>query len=105
MADGDPDRAADVHRAALGPDPGSESAETFSARVAAGIGRIAAAHPDQRVVVVVHGGVIGEVLAQATGSRPWAFVGADNGSISRLVVTLDRWVLRGFNDTVHLAGL
>lgn len=82
--------------------PGSESGESFTARVRAGITRIAAAHPDQRVAVVVHGGVIGEVLAQATGSRPWAFVGADNASISRLVVTPDRWVVRGFNDTVHL---
>jgi probable phosphoglycerate mutase len=85
--------------------PGSESGEMFTARVGAGIRRIAAAHPDQRVVVVAHGGTIGEALSQATGSRPWAFVGADNGSISRLVVTADRWILRGFNDTVHLSGL
>jgi probable phosphoglycerate mutase len=85
--------------------PGSESGELFTARVAAGIRRIAGAHPDQRVVVVSHGGTIGEALSQATGSRPWAFVGADNGSISRLVVTPDRWILRGFNDTVHLRGL
>ena len=85
--------------------PGAEKAEVFGARVNAGIARIAAAHPDQRVAVVVHGGVIGEALAQATGSRPWAFVGADNASISRLVVTPDRWVLRGFNDTVHLGDL
>lgn len=85
--------------------PGAERAEAFAARVRAGISRIAAAHPDQRVAVVAHGGVIGEVLAQTTGSRPWAFVGADNASISRLVVAPDRWVLRGFNDTVHLAGL
>jgi probable phosphoglycerate mutase len=84
--------------------PGAEKAEVFAARVAAGITRIASAHPDERVAVVAHGGVIGEALAQATGSRPWAFVGADNASISRLVVTPDRWVLRGFNDTVHLAG-
>jgi len=83
--------------------PGAEKAEVFAARVAAGINRIAAAHPDQRVVVVAHGGTIGEALAQTTGSRPWAFVGADNASISRLVVSPDRWQLRGFNDTVHLA--
>ena len=66
------------------------------------IERIAAAHPDQRVVVVVHGGVIGEVLALAAASRPWAFVGADNASISHLVVTEHRWVVRRFNDTTHL---
>jgi probable phosphoglycerate mutase len=31
-------------------------------------------------------------------------VGADNTSISRLVVTEERWVLRSYNDTAHLAG-
>ena len=68
----------------------------------AGIERIANRHPDQRVVVVAHGGTIGEVLAQASGSEPWAFVGADNASLSHLVVTRDRWVVRRFNDTTHL---
>jgi len=82
--------------------PGAESGTAFAERVRRGILRIAAAHPDQRVVVVAHGGTIGEALAQATGSRPWAFVGADNGSISRLVVHGDRWTLRGFNDILHL---
>jgi len=42
------------------------------------------------------------VLALASGSRPFAFVTADNGSISRLVVSGDRWIVRGFNDTAHL---
>ena len=60
------------------------------------------AHPDERVLVVVHGGVIGEVLAQASGSRAWAFIGADNASISHVVVTDRRWVVRRFNDTTHL---
>jgi len=82
--------------------PGCEPLEQFGARVRAGIGRIAARHVDQRVVAVVHGGVIGEVLARATGSEPWAFVGADNGSLSHLVVTPNRWVVRRFNDTTHL---
>ncbi len=82
--------------------PGCEPVDGFAARVRAGIERIAAAHPDQRVVAVVHGGVIGEVLAQAAESRPWAFVGADNASISHIVVTGRRWVVRRFNDTTHL---
>ena len=84
--------------------PGAEPAPTFAARVRSSIERIAAAHPDQRVAVFAHGGTIGEVLAQATGSRPFAFVGADNASISHLVVTPQRWVLRRFNDTTHLDG-
>jgi probable phosphoglycerate mutase len=53
-------------------------------------------------VSVSHGGVIGQILAQATGSRPFAFNGADNASISHLVVLGDRWLLRRYNDTTHL---
>ncbi len=82
--------------------PGAEPAEAFAARVGGAIRRIAAAHPDQLVAVVSHGGVIGEALALATGSRPFAFLGADNASISRLVVTGGRWIVRGYNDTAHL---
>jgi len=82
--------------------PGCEPIDGFAARVRAGIERIATAHPDGRVLVVVHGGVIGEVLAQASGSRPWAFIGADNASISHIVATDRRWVVRRFNDTTHL---
>ncbi len=105
MADADPVAVRMIEQQRWDVIPGAEPAEVFAARVRLGIGRIAAAHPDQRVVVVAHGGTIGEVLAQATSSRPWAFVGADNASISRLVVLGDRWTLRGFNDVHHLAGL
>jgi probable phosphoglycerate mutase len=82
--------------------PGAEPADRFSARVRAAITRIATAHADQAVVVVSHGGVIGEVLGHATGARGFAFNGADNASISQLVVTADRWIVRRFNDTAHL---
>lgn len=85
--------------------PGAEAAEVFAGRVRGAIGRIAAAHPDQRVAVFSHGGVIGQVLAEASGSRPFAFAGADNASISHLVVVGDRWLLRRFNDTTHLDDL
>ena len=34
----------------------------------------------------------------------FAFVGPDNASISKLVVTSDRWIIRGYNDTAHLGG-
>ena len=42
------------------------------------------------------------MLALASGSRRFAFVGADNGFISRLVVHGERWTICGFNDTAHL---
>ncbi|HUC27131.1 MAG TPA: histidine phosphatase family protein [Streptosporangiaceae bacterium] len=82
--------------------PGAEPAAELTDRVRSAIERIASAHPGQRVAAFTHGGVIGEVLAMATGSRPFAFLGAENTSISRLVVTADRWIVRGFNDTAHL---
>jgi 2,3-bisphosphoglycerate-dependent phosphoglycerate mutase len=83
--------------------PGAEPTDAFDARVREGIGRIAAAHPDATVAAFVHGGVIGRVLATATGARGLAFAGADNGSLSELVVTPEgHWVVRGYNDISHL---
>ena len=82
--------------------PGAESSETLASRVRAAVERIAAAHPGQRVAAFTHGGVIGQALALASGSRPFAFLGAENASISRLVISGDRWIVRGFNDTAHL---
>ncbi|HEU5417165.1 MAG TPA: histidine phosphatase family protein [Streptosporangiaceae bacterium] len=82
--------------------PGAEPAAEFAARVRDAITRLAAAHPGQRIAAFTHGGVIGQVLALAAGSRPFAFIGADNASISRIVITGDLWIVRGFNDTAHL---
>jgi probable phosphoglycerate mutase len=82
--------------------PGAETMEALATRVRAGIDRIAAAHPDQRVAVFAHGGVIGMVASLATQGRPFAFVGADNGSITHLVVGEGGWILHRFNDTGHL---
>jgi probable phosphoglycerate mutase len=82
--------------------PGAETEDALRARVRAGIDRIAAAHPDELVMVVVHGGVIGTIMNLATGSTGFAFTGADNASISHLVVTPDRWIVRCYNDTTHL---
>jgi len=84
--------------------PGGESSDSLRARVRAAIGRIHARHPGERVVAVSHGGAIGAVLAEASGARTFAFAAADNASISHLVVLGDRWSVRRFNDTGHLAG-
>ena len=85
--------------------PGAEPAEEFAERVRRGLleSVVAAAGPGAVACAVVHGGVIGELARQATGSRPFAFVHADNCSITRLVVFAEsRWLLRSFNDTAHL---
>lgn len=83
--------------------PGAEPAATFAQRVRTAIRRIVAAHPDQRVAVFAHGGTIGQLMVEAVGGgRGFAFVGADNGSISHLVAVGEQWILRRFNDTSHL---
>jgi probable phosphoglycerate mutase len=86
--------------------PNAEPADSLSARVRAGVERIAElTGPDRVAVAVAHGGVIGEACRQATLSRPFAFVHSDNGSITRIVIGSDgRWLLRGFNDVCHLSN-
>lgn len=87
--------------------PGAEQDERFAERVRRGFDHVAReTGPDALGVAVVHGGVIAEMCRQATGSEPFAFLGADNTSINRFVIFADgRLRLRGFNDTGHLDGL
>lgn len=82
--------------------PGAETTAQLHARVRAGLLRIAAAHPDQLIAAVVHGGVIGAAMAMAAGSDAFAFNGAANGSISRLVIRGEEMTVRGYNDCAHL---
>lgn len=82
--------------------PGAETTAALKTRVRSSLLGIAARHPDQRVAAFVHGGVIGAALAIATGSRGFAFEGAANGSISRLVIDGETMRVRGFNDCAHL---
>lgn len=84
--------------------PGAEQQVDLAARVRSAIAKIAANHPDERVAVFAHGGVIGMLAALATGGRMFAFSASDNGSITHLVVHGDTWLLRGFNDTHHLGS-
>jgi probable phosphoglycerate mutase len=105
MAEGDPVALRAVEEERWDVIPGAETMESLTARVRAGVDAvIASAGPGRVVAAVVHGGIIGEICRQATDSRPFAFVHSDNGSLTRLVVFgPDRWLLRSFNDTAHLA--
>lgn len=85
--------------------PGAEPHEEFDTRVWRGFRRIVERHPDERVVVVAHGGVIGQLLHRITGSERFAFSGADNASISEVVASPERTILRRFNDVTHLEPL
>ena len=82
--------------------PGAESHATLNTRLTRALQRIHHRHPDQLVAAFVHGGVVGHILAHATGARPFAFNGCDNGSISHIVMLGNQIMVRRFNDTTHL---
>ncbi len=82
--------------------PGAESHAAFTQRLRTGIELMVGAHPDGRIAAFVHGGVISHLLHLASGATPFGFVGAENGSISELVILGDDWMVRRFNDTAHL---
>lgn len=84
--------------------PNAESFESLGGRLREGIEKIVAAvGPETTAVAFVHGAVIGQLCQLATASRPFAFVHADNCSITRIVVHADgKWLLRSFNDINHL---
>jgi 2,3-bisphosphoglycerate-dependent phosphoglycerate mutase len=102
VADGDPIALELYARQRWDVIPNGEPAADFEARVRRGIERIAAAHPDELVAAVVHGGVIGEAMNIASGATGFTFTGASNASITHLVIEPQRWVIRCYNDTGHL---
>jgi probable phosphoglycerate mutase len=87
--------------------PGAEPMDVFSARVASGIAHVAAAVGLAGVAIAVtHGAVIAEACRQATGSHAFAFLGAENASITRLVRHASgRLSLRSYNEASHLQVL
>lgn len=86
--------------------PNAESMDAFSDRVGRGMAHLVeAVGPRGVAVAFVHGGVIAEACRQATGSKAFAFLYAENASITRLVrMASGRWALITFNDTAHLEG-
>jgi 2,3-bisphosphoglycerate-dependent phosphoglycerate mutase len=85
--------------------PGAESMEAVAERVGRGMDAMfEAIGPGGTGVAVLHGGVIGDLCRQVTRSRNFAFIHADNCSITRVVqFSIGHRLLRSFNDTAHLA--
>lgn len=85
--------------------PGAETNAELTARCSTAVERIKTMHPNQRVVAFVHGGVIAALLSIATRGIVFGTAGADNGSIHRLCLTPEHWILRAFNDCGHLTDV
>jgi probable phosphoglycerate mutase len=84
--------------------PGAEPKAQFTRRVATGLAKIiAATSPSHSTVAVLHAAVIAELCHQATASRPFAFINAENASFTRFIIGPDqKLTLRSFNETPHL---
>jgi broad specificity phosphatase PhoE len=87
--------------------PNGESGTTFIARIFAGLGRIVSAHPNRRVVVVTHGGVIGSFVSRMESETATSFFPylVGNCSISTFAVSSDGTRCVAWNQRDHLEGL
>ena len=101
-ADGHPAYLRMVEDQDWGHIPGAETSAQLRDRCVAAMQRLHARHPDQRVVCVVHGGVISALLDRTVGAHGLTFWGAENASMHTIVVLGELWQLRRFNDTTHL---
>ncbi|WP_437692972.1 histidine phosphatase family protein [Sorangium sp. So ce176] len=86
--------------------PGGESYRELRARCLAAVCSIAAAHPGQRVLVVTHAGVIGQILGALHGIPParWEAFRPGNASLTAVSWQGERGVLLRFGDREHLDG-
>jgi probable phosphoglycerate mutase len=84
--------------------PGAESNAELGARVRLGLATVLdGIEPGRTGAAFVHGGIVGEICHQATGSRPFAFLHAENASLTRIVsFATGKLLLRSFNETAHL---
>ena len=86
--------------------PHAEDIAAFKARVEGTLGAIAAAHPDERVAVSCHGGVINAYLSRLFESPLDSLVTLRNASITVVRVAHGRPPLvLSVNDTAHLGEL
>jgi len=87
--------------------PNGESGTSFVTRIFEGMGRIVAEHPNQRVIVVTHGGVIGSWVARMAEASATSFFPylVHNCSISTFEVTDQGTTCIGWDQRDHLEGL
>jgi len=84
--------------------PSGESAVQFRDRVIAALERIAAGIAGKCVAVITHGGVLGMMYRQVTGTRldSRRSYSLHNASINRFLYSGERWSLEVWGDVAHL---
>jgi broad specificity phosphatase PhoE len=82
--------------------PYSESSHEFRKRVINAIEGIVATHPNQRVVVACHGGVINAYVGHVIGSRYDMFFRPAHTSINIIAAAEGVRALHRLNDVQHL---
>lgn len=86
--------------------PDGESWADLQRRVTLAFHEIAAAHPNDTVCVVGHGGTIRALLADALqlGFESARRLAMDNTGVTIIAGSGEKWRLRLFNDTHHISG-
>lgn len=109
QAEHDQPKAAKIRRDYLvdEPIPGGESIRQRFERVTGAVSDIAAHHRGGRVLVVSHGGPLGDCYRRATGSGIEARMKIDlfNASINEVDIDGDSWTLKSWAQTEHLAAI
>jgi len=89
------------------PIPDGESIRERYTRVVTCVEEIASAHKGERIVVVTHGGALGDCYRKATGlalDRPMD-VELYNCGLNTFVIDGQNWELESWGDIAHLAGI
>jgi len=87
--------------------PGGESIRERFERVTRAVADIAARHKGERVLVVSHGGPLGDCYRRATGKEIGERIKIDlfNASINRIRIGDDDWMLESWGEIDHLAAI
>src|SRR5262249_10835680 len=86
--------------------PGGESGARFRDRIIAALERVAAAARGGQAAVVTHGGVLGIAYRRITGAPEETKRDSSlhTASITRILVSEDRWSLEGWGDVAPLSA-
>lgn len=85
--------------------PNGETYDQLRARIIPAFRQLEAAHAEETVLVVSHGGTIASLIAHVLDMphrESWRFVGGYNTGLSRIERTKRGWRLTRLNDTAHL---